>query len=94
MHDPEVAHHCTDLACSVPGAVAGEILVQSLQSSCLQAAVTDVAGQPAPSAVVRLRSADASDGSALASDVQLWLNDDKSFGLDFGKLEPQPGLYT
>jgi hypothetical protein len=56
--------------------------------------VTDAAGQPAPGAVVRLKSADAPDGSALTSDVQLWLNDDKSFGLDFGKLKPQPGLYT
>lgn len=56
--------------------------------------MTDAAGQPAPNAVVWLKSAHASDGSSLASDVQLWLNDDKSFGLDFGKLQPQPGLYT
>lgn len=60
----------------------------------LQVAVTDAAGQPAPDATVWLKSANAPDGSALASDVQLWLNDDKSFGMDLGKLNPQPGLYT
>lgn len=60
----------------------------------MQVAVTDAAGKPVPNAAVWLKSAEAADGGALASDVQLWVNDDKSFGLDFGKLQPQPGPYT
>lgn len=65
------------------------------RSQCpMQVAVTDAAGQPAPGAAVWMKSASAADGSSLASDVQLWLNDDKSFGLDFRKLQPQLGLYT
>lgn len=68
--------------------------VQDRGQGWLQVGVTDAAGQPAPDATVWLKSANAPDGSALASDVQLWLNDDKSFGMDLGKLNPQPGLYT
>lgn len=55
--------------------------------------VTDASGQRASNAAVHLKSA-AGPGGELASDVRLWLNDDKSFGLDFRKLQPKLGLYT
>lgn len=59
---------------------------------CTQVEVTDAAGQRASKASVYVTTA-AGPGGELASDVQLWINDDGTFGMDFRKLQPQLGLY-
>lgn len=59
----------------------------------LQAAVTDASGAAVKGATVTLQTA-AGVGGELASNVQLWQNDDGTYGLDFGALHPRLGLYT